>query len=77
MTAESWCWRCCKIARIYGAAVVAEGIETTAQRDILRQAGCGFGQGYLFAKPMGGSFFGAYALTHLVEGGWFENTAAD
>jgi diguanylate cyclase (GGDEF)-like protein len=57
-----------KIARIYGAAVISEGIETTAQRDILREAGCDFGQGYLFAKPRDGTFFGAYALTHLVEG---------
>jgi diguanylate cyclase (GGDEF)-like protein len=56
-----------KIARIYGATVVSEGIETAAQRDILRDANCDFGQGYLFARPMGGSFFGAYALTHLVE----------
>jgi EAL domain-containing protein (putative c-di-GMP-specific phosphodiesterase class I) len=56
-----------KIARIYGAAVVAEGVETPAQRDILRRAGCDFGQGYLFARPMDGGFFGAYALTHLVE----------
>jgi diguanylate cyclase (GGDEF)-like protein len=57
-----------KIARIYGAAVISEGIETTEQRDILREAGCDFGQGYLFAKPRDGRFFGAYALTHLVEG---------
>ena len=56
-----------KIARIYGAEIVAEGIETLAQRDVLRGSGCGFGQGYLFAKPMDGSAFGAYALTHLVE----------
>jgi predicted signal transduction protein with EAL and GGDEF domain len=56
-----------KIARIYGAAVVAEGVETAQQRDMLRKAGCDFGQGYLFARPMDGSFFGAYALTHLVE----------
>ncbi|HEX3885439.1 MAG TPA: EAL domain-containing protein [Stellaceae bacterium] len=61
-----------KIARIYGADVVAEGVETVSQADILRAAGCGFVQGYLYAKPMDGSFFGAYALTHLVE-----NTAAD
>jgi diguanylate cyclase (GGDEF)-like protein len=58
-----------KIARIYGAEVVAEGVETTVERDILRRYNCGFGQGYLFAKPMDGSFFGAYALTHLVETG--------
>lgn len=57
-----------KIARIYGAAVVAEGVETATEHDILRAAGCDFGQGYLFAKPMDGSFFGAYALTHLVDG---------
>ena len=58
-----------RIARVYGADVVAEGIETTPQREILQAANCGFGQGYLFAKPMDGSFFGAYALTHLVQGG--------
>ncbi len=58
-----------KIARIYGADVVAEGVETIVQRDILRRSGCGYAQGYLFAKPMDGSFFGAFALTHLVETG--------
>ena len=58
-----------KIARIYGADVIAEGVETAAQRDILRHQGCGYAQGYLFAKPMDGSFFGAFALTHLVETG--------
>ncbi|HTQ34819.1 MAG TPA: EAL domain-containing protein [Stellaceae bacterium] len=58
-----------KIARIYGADVVAEGVETTAQSDILRHHGCSYAQGYLFAKPMDGSFFGAFALTHLVEAG--------
>jgi len=58
-----------KIARIYGADVVAEGVETVIERDILQRHGCGYGQGYLFAKPMDGSFFGAYALTHLVETG--------
>jgi EAL domain-containing protein (putative c-di-GMP-specific phosphodiesterase class I) len=58
-----------RIAQAYGAEVVAEGIETPAQRDILEERGCGFGQGFLFAKPMDGSFFGAYALTHLVQNG--------
>jgi diguanylate cyclase (GGDEF)-like protein len=58
-----------KIARVYGADVVAEGVETAVQRDILERHGCGYAQGYLFAKPMDGSFFGAFALTHLVETG--------
>jgi diguanylate cyclase (GGDEF)-like protein len=36
-----------------GLEVVAEGIETTAQHDFLREVGCPTGQGYLFAAPLG------------------------
>lgn len=32
--------------------VVAEGIETTAQADHLRQAGCRFGQGFLYSRAV-------------------------
>jgi diguanylate cyclase len=32
--------------------VVAEGVETPAQRDLLRRSGCHWGQGYLFARPL-------------------------
>jgi diguanylate cyclase len=32
--------------------VIAEGVETEAQRDILRSLNCEYGQGYLFAKPL-------------------------
>jgi diguanylate cyclase (GGDEF)-like protein/PAS domain S-box-containing protein len=31
---------------------VAEGIETEAQRGMLMELGCGFGQGFLFAPPL-------------------------
>ncbi|TFB46762.1 putative bifunctional diguanylate cyclase/phosphodiesterase [Cryobacterium tagatosivorans] len=31
--------------------VVAEGIETTGQLELLREMGCRYGQGYLFSKP--------------------------
>jgi diguanylate cyclase (GGDEF)-like protein/PAS domain S-box-containing protein len=31
--------------------IIAEGIETTEQRELLQSLDCDFGQGYLFAKP--------------------------
>jgi EAL domain-containing protein (putative c-di-GMP-specific phosphodiesterase class I) len=40
------------MAKALGLAVVAEGIEEDAQLAVLRDLGCDFGQGYLFAKPM-------------------------
>ncbi len=40
------------LGRSFGLAVVAEGIETEAQRDALRALGCTKGQGFLFARPM-------------------------
>jgi EAL domain-containing protein (putative c-di-GMP-specific phosphodiesterase class I) len=45
------------MARSLGLNVVAEGIETQAQFDILRQMGCGYGQGYLFSRPVKGDEF--------------------
>ncbi|MEO1172612.1 MAG: EAL domain-containing protein, partial [Myxococcota bacterium] len=40
------------LARTLGLEVVAEGVETDAQRRILIDLGYRFGQGYIFAKPM-------------------------
>ncbi len=40
-----------------GLKVIAEGIETDGQRDLLRRAGCDFGQGYLFAHPVSPATF--------------------
>jgi EAL domain-containing protein (putative c-di-GMP-specific phosphodiesterase class I) len=40
------------MAHKLGIRVVGEGIETPAQRDILRAAGCDFGQGFLLARPL-------------------------
>lgn len=40
--------------------VIAQGIETTAQRDLLIAAGCDYGQGYLFSKPLPATEFEAF-----------------
>ena len=40
--------------------VVAEGIETQGQRDMLIQLNCDFGQGYFFSKPLKADNFEAY-----------------
>lgn len=40
------------LSRSLGVAVLAEGIETQAQRDILAGMGCEEGQGYLFGAPV-------------------------
>lgn len=39
------------IANTFGMALVAEGVETEAQRQLLLASGCDCFQGYLFAKP--------------------------
>jgi EAL domain-containing protein (putative c-di-GMP-specific phosphodiesterase class I) len=41
-----------QIARTLRLEVVAEGIESEVQRDLLVSMGCQFGQGYLLAMPM-------------------------
>ena len=40
------------LARELQLSVIAEGVETQAQRDFLADNGCAEFQGYLFARPM-------------------------
>ncbi|HEU4426421.1 MAG TPA: EAL domain-containing protein [Pilimelia sp.] len=41
-----------QLGDMLGLTTIAEGIEAVDQFDQLRAAGCGLGQGYLFAKPL-------------------------
>lgn len=47
------------MAHALGMTVVAEGVETEAQRDELIAIGCDAAQGYLFAQPLAPSELGA------------------
>ena len=40
------------LAHNLGLEVVAEGIETPAQFEFLREQGCDIAQGYLISRPM-------------------------
>jgi len=40
------------LARGLNAEVIAEGIETGEQRELINDLGCHLVQGYLFARPM-------------------------
>lgn len=44
-----------ELARHLGLDVIAEGVETQEQFELLRAIGCEKFQGYLFARPMGAS----------------------
>jgi two-component system CheB/CheR fusion protein len=48
------------LARGLGLTVVAEGIESEAQRELLEQEGCAQGQGWLFAPAMPPAEFAAW-----------------
>jgi diguanylate cyclase (GGDEF)-like protein len=49
-----------RLAQAFRLHVVAEGIETAEQARCLLEMGCGYGQGYHFARPMPGPALAAW-----------------
>jgi diguanylate cyclase (GGDEF)-like protein len=54
------------MAHALGIEVVAEGIETKGQAELLRALGCGLGQGYLLAPPLPVDQFDRWLATAAV-----------
>ncbi len=53
------------MAHKLGLKVIAEGVESLAQRDFLTRAGCDYGQGYLFSRPVPPEEFEAWLKSDI------------
>jgi diguanylate cyclase (GGDEF)-like protein/PAS domain S-box-containing protein len=59
------------MAHELGMQVVAEGVETVQQRDLLSSAGCDYAQGYLFSCPVAAADFESYwSVARAADGHW-------
>ncbi|HEV8313259.1 MAG TPA: EAL domain-containing protein [Burkholderiaceae bacterium] len=52
------------MSRALGLPVVAEGVETAAQREVLLRLGCDYAQGFLFGRPMPAEEFARSLRNH-------------
>ncbi len=50
------------MAHKLGIKTIAEGVETTGQRQTLTRMGCDYAQGYLFSRPLPSADFEQYLL---------------
>lgn len=56
------------MAHTLGIKVIAEGVETDQQKQMLQDIGCDFGQGYLFSRPLPADKFAEQWLQPVVSG---------
>lgn len=56
-TQETICDHIIRMAHALGIKVIAEGIETEAQQNILLALGCDYGQGFLYSPPIDAEAF--------------------
>ena len=59
------------MAHKLGMKVIAEGVETEQQRQLLIAADCDFAQGYLFAEPLPADSFEALLSGDMLSPAWF------
>jgi diguanylate cyclase (GGDEF)-like protein/PAS domain S-box-containing protein len=55
------------MAQKLGLQVIAEGIETEQQREILNNMGCDYGQGYFFSRPLPAEQFESVYLKPFIQ----------
>ncbi len=58
-----------EMAHSLGLSVVAEGVETEGQRQLLQAMGCNVGQGWLFSKPVPAAALSALLMDKQVSAG--------
>ncbi len=63
------------LAKAFGRAVIAEGVETIAHGTHLLELGCDLAQGYAIAKPMPAADFPAWAAQWRPDAAWIHPCA--
>jgi diguanylate cyclase len=57
-----------KAAHAFGSRVVAEGVETTEQLEVIRSLDCEYAQGFLLGRPAPADQLPAFDVTTVLAG---------